>query len=135
VHTSVVALAIRLAGPDRILLITDGTDVAGQPDGEYRRWEGTEVVLENGQAFTHSGSLAGSTIRLNDAVANVVQTIGVPIEHALRMASETPAQAIGELHRKGTLAPGKDADVVVLDEKLSVLVTIARGRIIYDGRN
>jgi N-acetylglucosamine-6-phosphate deacetylase len=51
------------------------------------------------------------------------------------MASETPAQAIGELHRKGTLAPGKDADVVVLDEKLSVLVTIARGRIIYDGRN
>src|SRR5688500_19891641 len=60
---SIVALAIRLAGPDRILLITDGTDVAGQPDGEYKRWEGTEVVLENGQAFTHSGSLAGSTIR------------------------------------------------------------------------
>lgn len=72
---------------------------------------------------------------MNDAVANVVQMIGVPIEHALRMASDTPAQAIGELHRKGTLAPGKDADVVVLDEELSVLVTIARGTIVYDGRN
>ena len=72
---------------------------------------------------------------MNDAVANVVQTIGVPIEQALRMASESPAQAIGELHRKGTLAPGKDADVVVLNEKLSVLVTIARGSIVYDGRN
>lgn len=134
VHPSVIALTISLAGPDRVVLVSDGTDVAGQVDGAYTRWEGTEVVLTNGQAFTRNGSLAGSTIRLSDAVANLVNMAGVRVEDALRMAAETPARAIGELERKGSLAPGKDADVVVLDGELSVSMTIALGRVLYDRR-
>lgn len=62
VHPSVLALAIRQIGPERAILITDCTDVAGQGEGQFTRWEGTEVV-KDGQSRTHAGSLAGSVLR------------------------------------------------------------------------
>lgn len=133
VHPAVVAMTCRLAGPDRIVLITDGVDVAGQGDGVFTRWEGTQVTVQNGECRTQSGSLAGSTLRLDQAVRNMVHLVGVPLEAALRMASENPARSLG-ITRKGTLAPGRDADVVVLGEDLTAVLTIARGRVIYDGR-
>lgn len=130
----VVAMALRLAGPDRTLLITDGVDAAGQGDGRFTRWEGTEVEVKEGQARTLTGSLAGSTLRMDQAVANLVRLTGAPLATALRMATETPARSVGVLDRKGSLAPGKDADVVVLNAQLAVVLTIARGQIVYERR-
>ncbi|BAD40265.1 N-acetylglucosamine-6-phosphate deacetylase [Symbiobacterium thermophilum] len=133
VHPAMVALTYRLVGPERLVLVTDGVDVAGLEDGTYTRWEGTPVRLQGGECRTESGSLAGSTLRLDQAVRNMVRFAGVPVAEALRMASETPAQALG-IDRKGRLAPGKDADVVVLSEDLEAILTIARGHVVYDGR-
>lgn len=135
VSPAVVRMVMDLAGPDRVVLITDCADVAGLGDGVFTRWEGTPVVVQGGEARTPSGSLAGSLLRLDQAVANAVRMARLPLAAALRMASETPARAVGALDRKGVLSPGKDADVVVLDGDLSVLLTVVRGRIIYDRRD
>lgn len=131
VHPAVVALVLRLVGPERVVLITDSIDVAGLGDGVFTRWEGTQVLIKDGKSVTRAGSLAGSTLTLDQAVRNLVNLVGVPVAQALRMAAETPARALGWLDRKGTLAPGKDADVVVLDSQLAVVLTLAGGQIIY----
>lgn len=131
IHPSVVRMALRQAGPDRAVLITDCSDVAGRGDGAFTRWEGTQVTVTNGQARTFSGSLAGSTLRMDQAVANLVNLAGIPLPQALRMASENPARSVGVLDRKGTLGPGKDADIVVLRADHSVAMTLIRGQIAY----
>ncbi len=133
VHPAVVALTCRLAGSERLVLITDGVDVAGLGDGVFMRWEGTPVTVQDGRCRTESGTLAGSTLRMDQAVRNMVRFAGISPAAALRMASENPARALG-ITRKGALAPGKDADVVVLDADLTAILTLARGRIVYDGR-
>jgi N-acetylglucosamine-6-phosphate deacetylase len=131
IHPAVVRMALGQAGPDRALLVTDCSDVAGQGDGTFTRWEGTKVTVTNGEARTFSGSLAGSTLRMDQAVAKLVNLVGIPFPQALRMAAENPARSIGVLDRKGSLSPGKDADVVVLRENLSVAATVVRGQIAY----
>lgn len=131
VNPAVIAMTLRLVRPERVILITDCTDVAGQGDGTFTRWEGTQVVIEDGQSRTTSGSLAGSILHMDQAVRNLV-TFGVPLRDALRMAAETPARSIGVFDRKGSLSPGKDADVVVLGNDLSTAMTIVRGEIVYD---
>jgi N-acetylglucosamine-6-phosphate deacetylase len=130
----VIDLALRIIGEDRCVLITDGVDIRGLGEGKFTRWEGTNVIVENGQAKTTTGSLAGSMLQLNQAVANLVNFLDVPLAKALKMASEIPAKSIGVFNRKGSIAPGKDADIVVLNEDLSVAMTIVRGEIVYKGR-
>ncbi|GHJ41913.1 N-acetylglucosamine-6-phosphate deacetylase [Streptomyces sp. TS71-3] len=122
--------AVDVAGPDRIMLVSDGTDVAGLPDGRHRRYEGTEVVVHDGQARTPSGGLAGSVTRLADMVRLMVDTAGVDLADALRMAAQTPARSLG-LTDRGTLAAGACADVVVLGDDLRVQRTLAHGSVIY----
>ncbi|MEE6262864.1 N-acetylglucosamine-6-phosphate deacetylase [Plantactinospora sonchi] len=118
--------AVDVAGPDRVMLVSDGTDVAGLPDGRHRRFEGTEVVVENGRANTLSGGLAGSVLRLADMVRLMVDVAGVDPADALRMAAQTPARSLG-LTDRGTLSPGAHADIVVLRADLTLRHTIARG--------
>jgi N-acetylglucosamine-6-phosphate deacetylase len=130
----VVGLALKLIGEERCVLITDGVDVRGLGDGKFTRWEGTNVIVEKGQAKTSTGSLAGSTLQLNQAVANLVSFLDIPLTKALKMASENPARSIGVFDRKGSIAEGKDADIVILNKDLSVLMTIVRGEIVYNRR-
>jgi N-acetylglucosamine-6-phosphate deacetylase len=122
--------AVDVAGPDRIMLVSDGTDVAGLPDGRHRRYEGTEVLVREGQARTLSGGLAGSVTRLADMVRLMVETAGVDLADALRMAAQTPARSLG-LTDRGVLSPGTYADIVVLGDDLQVQCTIARGNVLY----
>lgn len=124
---------IELTSPERIVLITDCIDVAGQGEGTFTHWEGTKVVIKNGQSRTPADALAGSILSMNQAVRNLVK-FGVPLHNALRMATETPARSIGVFDRKGSLSPGKDADIVVLHDDLSTAMTIVRGEIAYERR-
>ena len=121
-------------GPGRVVLVSDGTDVAGLPPGRHRRWEGTEVDVGPDGARTPAGGVAGSVVPIDGAVRRLVQRCGVGLAEALLMASTTPADSVGAW-AKGTLAPGRDADLVLLDPDLTVVRTVARGRTLYTRRS
>jgi N-acetylglucosamine-6-phosphate deacetylase len=130
-HPFTLRLAARAKGPERTALVSDAISAAGLPDGEHRL--GAEKVLvKGGRSLLESGALAGSTIRLCDAVRYAVETAGFPVTEAIEMASSTPARIIGAALQKGRLAPGMDADITVLDRGFSVLLTMVGGDVVYE---
>jgi N-acetylglucosamine-6-phosphate deacetylase len=122
-----VRLAVRLKGPDRLMLVTDAMEAAGLPDGSYRL--GARDVTVTGGRVTLPGqsTIAASTLTMDRALANVVAFCGVSVPDAARMASTTAAQLLGITDRKGVIAPGRDADLVVLDPDLSLRGVLVRG--------
>ena len=130
VHPAVVRVLVAAKGPDRVLLVTDSTRAAGLPDGEFEL-AGQPIFVRGGVARTAAGGLAGSTITLDAALRNVLAFAGVSLPDGLRMASASPAEAMGWGGRKGVLAPGADADVVLLDRELHVCLTMVAGAIVY----
>jgi N-acetylglucosamine-6-phosphate deacetylase len=130
---AIIELILKTAGTERCILITDGVDARGRGDGTFQRWEGTTIIVQNGEARTKTGHLAGSMLSLSDAVRNMVNLVHVPINTAIRMASENPARSIGAFNRKGSISQGKDADFVIFNDDLSVHMTIVRGDIVYKG--
>src|SRR5205809_5005756 len=110
-------------GPGGICLVTDATAGAGLPDGSRFSLFGNDCIVENGVCLLADRSaLAGSAARMIDLVQTMVNEVEVPLHEALAMATENPARAIG-LERKGRLAIGTDADLIVLSRELEVLRT------------
>ncbi len=129
-HPAALRLVAMTKGAGKTALVSDSIKPAGLDDGEYRL--GDQIVrLKGGRCTVGSGLLAGSTIRLYDAVRNMVELAGVPLAEAVEMASSTPASIIGISDRKGCLKPGMDADLTVLDHYYSVLLTMVGGKIVY----
>jgi len=126
-HPATLAVVVRCKGVDEVLLITDAIAGAGLPDGEYTMGR-QRVIVRNGEARTPAGNLAGSTLTLERAVANMVRLVGVPLSSSLQMASLNPARVLGLAQRKGRLAPGYDADLVCLDADFNVRLTVVGGR-------
>ncbi len=129
-HPATLALVVRCKGVDEVLLITDAIAGAGLPDGEYALGP-QRVIVRNGEARTPAGNLAGSTLTLERAVANMVRLAGVSLPAALQMASLNPARVLGLEQHKGRLAPGYDADLVALDADFNVRLTVVGGRVVY----
>lgn len=128
VAPDVAAVAWAAAGPGRVALITDAMAATGMGDGTYRLGA-QRVTVRDGRAMLADGSsIAGSTIVLMDAVRRAVTEVGVPIERAVRAAALTPARVAGLEDRIGSLEPGKDADLVLLDDDLSVARVWKSGR-------
>ena len=118
VDAAAMRMLIELKTPERVILVSDGISATGMPDGKYRL--GTfEVTVSGGICRNAERKLAGSTLTLDRALRNIV-ALGVPLGSALRMVTANPAQQIGLGARKGVIAPGADADLVFLDEKLEV---------------
>jgi N-acetylglucosamine-6-phosphate deacetylase len=114
---TLMRLAYRSIGADRLCLISDATSGAGLADGTRFRMGEMEYVVGDGVGMLLDyTAFAGSTTLLNRMVKIVMEQVGVPLVEAVRMASLTPARVIGVDGRKGSLAAGKDADVVVFDE-------------------
>ncbi len=130
-HPGALSLAAAAKGVGKTALVSDSISPAGLPDGEYL-FGGLRVRLRGGRCLLESGALAGSTIRLCDAVRNMVELVGVPMAEAVEMASSTPAAIIGMADRKGRLEPGMDADLTVLDRDFSVLLTVVGGRVVHE---
>ena len=128
-HPASVRLAIRAKGPERIALVTDSIAGAGASPGVYQIG-GQDILVEATFARLPDGTLAGSVLTLDQAVRYAVSLGGASIADALRMASEVPARVLG-LSRKGRLAVGADADLVLLDAELAVVATYGRGRSLY----
>ena len=130
IHPAVVKLVVRAKGLERTILVTDALRAAGLSDGLYELG-GQAVTVKRGEARLASGRLAGSTLTLERAVGNVMGAAQLPLEQALQMATITPAQSLGLAERKGSLESGKDADVILLDDKLEVVLTMVRGEVVY----
>ena len=127
VHVDAAAMRLLLAakGPQGVILVSDGTSATGMPDGIYRL--GTfDVSVSGGVCRSAEGKLAGSTLTLDRALRNML-ALQVPFTDALAMLTTNPARLLGVSKRKGTLAAGADADLVLLDESMQVAGVMTRG--------
>ena len=135
IHVNPHSLKIvtRCKHTEDILLITDCMCAGGMPDGRYALGE-LPVIVENGIARTEEGALAGSTLKLVNAVKNAVELVGVPFEEAIRFATENPARQLGILDKTGTLEKGKAADIIAIDDEYNIVFVMIDGRIVSDRR-
>lgn len=128
----VVRLAFTLA-PGRIALITDAMAAAGAPDGDYRLGS-LDVDVRDGRATVRgTDTIAGSTLTLDAALRHAVTVCGIALGDAVTALTATPARALGRQGELGLLEPGYAADLVILDESLSVERAFANGRAVATG--
>jgi N-acetylglucosamine-6-phosphate deacetylase len=125
VHPAVLRIAA-LAMPHRIALITDAVRACGMPDGKYKLYD-HEITVADGAARLADGTLAGSVLTMRCAVQNMVELAGLPLDLVLPLATEVPARILNVADRKGKLAPGFDADLVVLTSRFEIAATYLRG--------
>ncbi len=122
---------IAKAKGDKMILITDCTRGGGMPDGEYDLG-GQAIFLKGIECRLADGTIAGSVLKLNDAVKNVLANTDLDVCQVFKMASLNAAVAIKCADRIGSLEEGKDADIIIADENINIKRTIKRGRTIYE---
>ena len=130
IHKGLFELIAKVKG-DNFVLITDCTRAGGMPDGEYTLG-GQKIIVNGIQCLLEDGTIAGSVLKLNNAVKNVRDNTDMPFWKVVAAASLNPAKAIGVDDRKGSLDIGKDADIVITDENFEVKKTIIRGETKYE---
>lgn len=130
VHPGLFSLIAKCKG-DKLVLITDCTRAGGMPDGEYSLG-GQKTFVKGIQCLLEDGTIAGSVLKLNDAVKNVWANTDLPLYEIVAAASLNPANAIGMGDVKGSLEAGKDADIIITDEQFNVKKTIMQGEIRYE---
>ncbi|MEL6152348.1 MAG: N-acetylglucosamine-6-phosphate deacetylase [Chloroflexota bacterium] len=131
VHPAVMRLLWNAKNYQNVALITDSIRAGGMPDGDYPVDERT-LYVRNGVAQLEDGTLAGSTLTMDAALRNFMAATGSDLDMVYEASSTTPAEAAGLSDVTGSIAPGKDADMVLLDADLNVKMTIAQGRIVYE---
>lgn len=130
VDPTVVEMLLRCKGTRKVLLITDAISAAGMPDGDYQLGS-LAVKVSSGVCRSLEGSLAGSTLSQDRALQNIVRWTGMPLEEAIWMLSRNPADSIGVAGFKGSVRAGCDADLVLLDDDLTVQATFCEGTLAY----
>lgn len=130
IHPGVFSI-IAKQKPGKLCLITDCTRAGGMPDGEYDLG-GQPIFLKGIECRLADGTIAGSVLKLNNAVKNVLDHTALPVNEVFKMATLNPANAIHQGDRIGSLEKGKDADIIITDENINVLRTIKKGRTIYE---
>ncbi|MGQ9572742.1 MAG: N-acetylglucosamine-6-phosphate deacetylase [Dehalococcoidia bacterium] len=130
VHPAAMALLLRVKGPERTILVTDGVAPAGLAAGSYSL-AGQSIKVEGGTATLADGTLAGSVGTMDQLVRNLVRLGLASLQEASRMASLNPALALGLGGSKGRIAPGFDADLVALDGSLEVTMTFVGGELAF----
>lgn len=125
-----IMLVVKNKPDDKVILITDSMRAKHLPDGESELG-GQKVIVKNGEARLVDGTLAGSVLKMNEALKNIVTKVGVPLEKAIDFATANPAKSLGIFDSVGSIAVGKKADFVVLDENYKVLKTIIDGKVEY----
>lgn len=130
VDPTMVRLAWRALGSSRIALVTDSISALGLPHGAYRVGE-TSVIVDASGARTPGGVLAGSVLRFDEAVRNLLAFTDCALAEASMAASATPAR-LAQRSDIGRLVPGCAADIVLLDKQRQVAATIVDGRVVFD---
>ena len=135
-HLTAMEVLLRCKGPEQVALITDMTDLAGLPDGTYETYGRRRVKMgatcrEEGSTEAQDYTIAGSVSSLDHNIGVLVNRMRVPLARAIRMATLTPATIIGAQQHKGSLEPGKDADLVIMDKPGHVILSMVKGNITY----
>ena len=128
VHPTAAKLLLRAKGADKVVLISDCMRAGGMADGEYMLGD-TKCFVKDGIARTAEGNLAGSTLKLMDALKNAVEKLELPLETAVMLASENPAKALGLFDTLGSIAKGKAADLIAIDENYDMKFVMVGGEI------
>lgn len=130
VNPGLYPMVIKAKAPDKFVLVTDCMCAGGCKDGQYALG-GQAVFVKDGSARLEDGTLAGSILRLNEALKNVVAHTECGVEKAIEFATINPAKTIGVDSFKGTLDEGKDADIILFDQDINIKYTINKGITIY----
>ncbi|MFA5552829.1 MAG: N-acetylglucosamine-6-phosphate deacetylase [Trueperaceae bacterium] len=126
---TLLKLAYKAIGPDRLCIVSDATNGAGLPEGAELNLGGLDVVVSGSVAMLRDlTAFAGSTTLLDRMLQVMHFEVGVPLHEAVRMATLNPARAVDVSHRKGSLTVGKDADIAVFSPELTPVSTIIAGR-------
>ncbi|MFI8706252.1 N-acetylglucosamine-6-phosphate deacetylase [Bacillus sp. NPDC077411] len=132
IHPDMVKLAYKLKGAKKVSVITDAMRAKGLADGLYELG-GQPVIVKDGSARLEDGTLAGSILKMDEALRNVIAFTGCSIEEAVLMTSVNQAEEFG-LVNKGVLETGKDADFVIMSEDLYVQDTVRLGIHMKEGK-
>ncbi|MGW2341836.1 N-acetylglucosamine-6-phosphate deacetylase [Streptomyces sp. NPDC001661] len=126
-HPAALELAFHHKGAERVAFITDAMDAAGFGDGRYMLGPLEVEVKDSVARLVEGGSIAGSTLTLDRAFKRAVTIDKLPVEDVVRAISANPAQLLGLYDKVGSLEPGKDADLVVLDAEFEVKGVLRKG--------
>lgn len=129
-HPAIVELVFKMKNRDKIILVTDAMRAKCLADGSYDLG-GQTVYLKNNRAALEDGTLAGSVLKMISAIQNMMKFTNCPLQDAIRFVSENPAKLLTIFSKKGSIAPHKDADLVVLDEAFNVVMTMVDGFVVY----
>ena len=127
VHPAALRVAFRLLGENGSIIVSDSMRAAGHVDGEYDLG-GQTVTVRDGKCLLADGTIAASTANLFDEFKNVLR-FGVPMRQAVKSVTINPARAIRVDRETGSIAPGKRADLLVLDEEMNIRLVMVKGRV------
>lgn len=127
VHPAAMEVLVRCKGPEKVILISDCMRAGGMADGQYMLGD-TKTTVKNGVARTESGALAGSTLKLIDGVKNAAELLHLPLEQAILMATENPARSMGIFAETGSIAAGKWADIIAIDQDFHITFSMVGGK-------
>lgn len=135
VPSDLLHLILKIAGDSRVALVTDSMRAAGMPEGPSVLGglsDGQDVIVEDGVAKLPDRSAFAGSVATADRLARTMVTMGgCSIPQAVKMITENPAKIMGISDRKGSIAPGKDADIVIFDDGVNIGRTIVNGNVIY----
>jgi len=131
---SLLKLIYKIKGPEKIALVTDAMRAAGMQNGESilgSLKDGQKVIVEDGVAkMPDRKAFAGSIATADRLVRVMYKEVGIPLIEAVRMMTMTPAAIIGVSKSKGSLSVGKDADIVIFDEDITIQTTMIKGKVV-----
>jgi N-acetylglucosamine-6-phosphate deacetylase len=129
VHPAMLALAWKVKGPKRITIVTDAMGALGMPPGVYSLG-GYTVHVDDVSARLENGTLAGSIVRMDEALRNLMKCTGCSLRQAVAAASANAAGLLGA-KGKGRLSAGADADLILMDENTNIMSTYVRGELVF----
>lgn len=133
-----IEIILKLKDHDKIMMISDSIVHAGAPVGKYKGSlfnnsdRSTIHVTEEGFVLSNTGRLSGSSKPVIFGIKNLVEKLGLPLEKVIQFSSYNPHKKYGFADKKGSIAIGKDADIVVIADDFNVLYTYSEGRLVYD---
>ncbi len=130
-NKNAIKVLYKAKGKEKLIAITDGIEAKHLPDGQYQLG-GQPVYVKNGEARLIDGTLAGSTLLMNNALKNIQNVLELSMEDTIDMATKNPALNLGIYDTKGSIKEGKDADFAIIDKDYNVYMTVCEGKVVFN---